>query len=165
MIFKKIGIKMKNKKLLMLEKNNRYFKNQLRKKNFIHKKNNNFIKIKIMSDYSADGLWKDEIAIDINDLPQNLLYLKNRIDKWQYLFESFNLYNKEKIELKIFENSILFKNWITEGLKIAIKINNSLGYKYNVYYFIEDTTNVIYIDKKNNLKIIKSNLFKKYSWD
>ena len=128
--------------------------------------NKSRINIKIMSDYCADGIWWNGGAITIYELPQSVHYLNKRIDNWQYTFEKFRLYNKNKFQSKVLENSKLYKDWLNEGLLIAIEIRNKLGSKFEVEYFKEDTNKTIFIDKKLNLYLMdSSHLNKKYAWN
>jgi flagellar biosynthesis component FlhA len=73
------------------------------------------------------------------------------------------LYNKNKIESKILENTIKYKRFIEEGAKLTIAVRRRLPASYKVEYFNEKTLERIELKKnkeKSFLKKIKKSLGK-----
>jgi len=97
-------------------------------------------KLTIMADYCATGIWFNGISVDIDDtevLPRNIILLKRKLDNWQYEYELFQMYKKNKIQMKILENSYKYNKWINQGRNIAKQLKKLVGSRFAVEYFNE----------------------------
>jgi len=97
-------------------------------------------KLTIMADYCASGIWFNGTMVEVDDteiLPKNINLLKNRLDHWQNEYELFEMYNKNKIQLKVLERSNKYRKWIKEGRNIAKLTKRLTGSKFIVEYFNE----------------------------
>lgn len=102
------------------------------------------ITIKVMSDFSRDGLWKNELYTNIEDeifSDRFRLLLKDRIEEWQKSYENMflNFKPKSKEEGISFFECQDFKNYNKEGYEISKIIRNN---------FSEEEFKVIYFDEK-----------------
>ncbi len=67
--------------------------------------------ITIMADYAAFGLWENGAAIDADYLTEDLNFLKEFVDsirgpleKWQNMYEDFDLYTSREESQKVYDS-------------------------------------------------------------
>lgn len=103
--------------------------------------------VTIMCDYCADGIWWNGGAstADSKRFPYSIKIMKNRIRKWQDIYETFTFYNMTNLERKLLINGYKYKQWLKEGYEIAKIIRRKLPKKITVEYFNETTAERIII--------------------
>ncbi len=105
--------------------------------------------ITLMADYCADGLWYDGEAIDADYLKEDLDFPKKFIDKikglierWQNMYEGYNLYTSGEETQKIYDSDD-FKEFEKLGLEIFgifRELDQDIKDKFNFEYFDERTS-------------------------
>jgi hypothetical protein len=112
------------------------------------------ISITIMCDYCADGIWINGAATVVEDI-YNLKSLSKRFENWQEEYESFNLFNKNRIQTKVFEKSNRFKRFVKEGANLTILVRKRLPGRYKVVYFNEKNNKRYILNLKEKRKFKK----------
>ena len=113
------------------------------------KKENGKSTISIFCDYCAWGLWLDGAAIDADYLKEDLDFpeefvdrIREPIERWQNMYEGFNLYTSEEESNEVYASSH-FKEFEELGLEIADlfrELNPKIRDKYNFEYLDERTS-------------------------
>jgi len=114
----------------------------------------------VMCDYTADGLWLDGAATDVDQLieegfvPESFNKYKDRLEHWQQVYEHFDFWSG-KVKSDDIISSKEFKTFLEEGLKLFKDIDtfvkeNNLNLEVE-YFNEEDHTRY----KISNNKIVK----------
>ena len=104
---------------------------------------NQIKEVSVFCDYTADGLWINGIAADLNDLLLDLDVfiddfdeLNQALNKWQTLYESFELFRPDR-DLEKIKASDDYKTFEKLGVKIAKRIREIVPDDIPVYYWDE----------------------------
>jgi len=110
----------------------------------LYKNDKDCKEITVMTDYSADGLWWDGSAIDIDYLAKEFIIdtkdieqLRIDIDTWQSMYESFSFWNPEVDDNEIRQTEE-FQSFLKLGKKIAKHIRKIIPSDIEVIYFDEE---------------------------
>jgi hypothetical protein len=104
---------------------------------------NQIKEVSVFCDYAADGLWVNGIAADLNDLLLDLDVfiddfdeLNQALNKWQTLYESFELFRPDR-DLEKIKTSDDYKTFEKLGVKIVKRIREIVPDDIPVYYWDE----------------------------
>jgi hypothetical protein len=118
--------------------------------------------ITVMCDYSADGIWINGVAADLEIIAEDLdmeyddklKQLQKKLDDWQYRYEQFDFWSDRADTKKIYATPE-FKQFLQIGEEIAYEIRELMPEDISVIYFHEGSPNARYIvnnDKTMTLK-------------
>lgn len=98
--------------------------------------------ITVMCDYCAEPLWYE------CEIPNSIKLIERRLFNWQNIYESFNFFNKNKIQVKVIENTSKYKKWIKEGYEIAKWVRKHTKSSIYVNYFNETNSKRTELSKR-----------------
>jgi hypothetical protein len=107
--------------------------------------------ITVMCDYSADGIWANGGATDLEliaeelNMPYNSKWksIQNELYDWQSKYENFDFWS-DKADYEKTYNTQEFKKFLEQGKKIAFEVRDIIPNNIDVIYFSEGRPNARY---------------------